>query len=289
MESATAPAAAGSSPLSRLRPNLFPLLLLWVVCTAGGCIGLSAIPRPLTSLEPEPYLVHFPGIGGATFFHKMYLQALRTGGFDAEIHLHDWSRGRFPIVALQDYERNRRLARAFAARLTERHRRNPERPIYLSSESGGTGMLLWVLEELPDDVQVDVAVLIAPAVSPDYDLTPALRRVRKRMLVFQSPNDWFILGVGTNLFGTMDGVKTDAAGRVGFRMPAGADPRQYEKLTTFRYAQGWRWTYGYGGGHFDCLAPRFASGFIAPLLTDLATPEPIHTPARSRAKPEPSG
>ena len=63
-------------------------------------------------------------------------------------------------------------------------------------------------------------MLLAPALSPGYDLTAALRAVRREIVVFWSPLDLIVLGAGTRLFGTIDRVKTVGAGLVGFRVPA---------------------------------------------------------------------
>ena len=65
-----------------------------------------------------------------------------------------------------------------------------------------------------------VSLLLAPALSPAYDLSNALRAVRREMVVFWSPLDVIILGAGTRVFGTIDRVKTASAGLVGFRVPA---------------------------------------------------------------------
>ena len=62
-----------------------------------------------------------------------------------------------------------------------------------------------------------MAVLLAPALSPEYDLTAALRAVSREMVVFWSPLDIFMLGMGTKVFGTADRVRTAGAGLVGFR------------------------------------------------------------------------
>ena len=98
------------------------------------------------------------------------------------------------------------------------------------------------------------AVLLAPALSPRYDLTAALRAVRREMVVFWSPLDVVILGAGTRLFGTIDRVRTVGAGLVGFAVPGPDEPdaerrRQYAKLRQVR----WRPRMvglGHLGGHF---------------------------------------
>ena len=60
--------------------------------------------------------------------------------------------------------------------------------------------------------------LLASALSPEYDLSKALGHVRGKVYVFTSPGDSLVLGTGTRLFGTIDGIKSDAAGLNGLRL-----------------------------------------------------------------------
>ena len=104
---------------------------------------------------------------------------------------------------------------ALAAEVAEFQARRPGAPVFLVGKSGGTGMVVRALERLPEDT-VEAAVLLAPALSPGYDLTRALRAVRREMVVFWSPMDVFVLGLGTRIFGTIDRRKVveRRAGRV---------------------------------------------------------------------------
>lgn len=152
------------------------------------------------------------------------------------------------------------------AQLVRRYREeHPERPIALIGKSGGTGIVVWALERLDANV-VDRAVLLAPALSPDYDLSRALRAVREEMLVYWSPLDFVILGLGTWLFGTIDRVRGVSAGLVGFRRPADADAALYE--TKLRQAR-WRPCMvgaSYFGGHLGPDNPRFLQRYVIPRL-----------------------
>jgi hypothetical protein len=258
-------------PVSRAPTSALRSLLVVLPILAIGC-SLPPVHRAPAKLDPKPYLLHLPGVGGGNFLHRQYLAALGDGGFDAEMEIIDWRRHHWPISALHDYDANRHAAERIAHQLVERRRAEPDRPIYLSAESGGAGVATWVLEALPDDGDpvVDAALLISPALSRDYDLTPALRRVRTKMLVFTSRNDTLVLGLGTSLFGTMDGRREVAAGMVGFRRPPGADVAQYAKLEQHAFGADWFWSHGQLGGHASALGARFASARIAPLLVGIA-------------------
>jgi len=141
-------------------------------------------------------------------------------------------------------------------------------PVFLVGKSGGTGLIVKALEHLPGDA-IEAAVLISPALSPTYDLTRALRAVRRELVVFWSPLDVIVLGAGTRIFGTIDGIKTISAGMVGFRPPPGAgdDDReaQYRKLRQERWGPHMATT-GYLGGHVGPDNPAFLRKFVVPLL-----------------------
>ncbi|MDQ3440507.1 MAG: hypothetical protein M3478_09180, partial [Planctomycetota bacterium] len=214
--------------------------------------------------------LHLPGITGGFWMHDKYCRALNAGGFDAETGIYDWTGSRFAIAALTQRERNVQEAEKVARILTKKYRAAPERPLYLSCESGGAGVAIWALERLPDDVHVEAVVLVSPALSTEYDLNVALRHVRGRMLVFPSKSDALILGIGTAVFGTMDRRHKKSAGLDGFTRPPGADADQYAKLEQYPYRGKMLFTYGNGGGHAWAMYPHFASAWLAPRLIELA-------------------
>lgn len=235
----------------------------------GGC-GVMPVHHPAAKLDPKPYLLHLPGITGGFWMHDQYTRALQAGGFDAETGVYDWTGSRFSLSILGEREKNLAQAEKVARFLVNKHQEDPQRPLYLSCESGGAGVLVWALERLPADVNVEAAVLVSPALSTTYDLSAALRHVRKRMLVFPSKSDGLVLGFGTFVFGTMDRKHEKSAGLDGFTMPNGADAEQYAKLEQHAYRGKYFWHYGNGGGHAWALYPHFASAWLAPRLIDIA-------------------
>jgi pimeloyl-ACP methyl ester carboxylesterase len=194
------------------------------------------------------------------------LAGLREGGFYGETDVHDWTGNDPGIAALLARERNEREAQVVADLIEKRFRDHPKGRIVLTAHSGGTGIAVWALEKLPKDVKVDTVLLLASALSPRYDLTDALAHVRGGMYAFTSELDAFVLGAGTSTFGTIDGVKCDAAGRWGFEMPDDADPKQYEKLVPMPYdAKQWL-REGNLGDHIGPMNRRFARNVLAPLV-----------------------
>jgi hypothetical protein len=83
--------------------------------------------------------------------------------------------------------------------------------------------------------------------------------------VFTSHRDALVLGLGTFLFGTVEGAHGEAAGLSGFRRPAKADRQSYAKLVHRPYRRDWL-AYGNSGGHFGALSASFAAYVLAPVL-----------------------
>ncbi len=143
----------------------------------------------------------------------------------------------------------------------------PGSPVFLVGKSGGTGLIIRALEQLPEE-SVEAVVLLAPALSPTYDLSRALRAVRREAVVFYSPLDVIVLGVGTLLFGTIDRIRSVGAGMVGFRRPpvADGDADDYRKLRQVRWSPSMATT-GYLGGHVGPDLPAFLRKYVVPILT----------------------
>ena len=64
--------------------------------------------------------------------------------------------------------------------------RYPNSSITLIGRSGGSGIVALALEQLPPDT-IELVIFLAPALSPTYDLGPALRAIRRELIVFWSP------------------------------------------------------------------------------------------------------
>ena len=99
---------------------------------------------------------------------------------------------------------------------------------------------LWMnLADFAATTMSQAIAMFAPALSPQYDLTKALKHVKGKLYVFSSPHDFVVLSAGTKMFGTMDGVRCEAAGLKGFVKPTSADSEQYKKLVPQPYQRTW--------------------------------------------------
>jgi hypothetical protein len=248
----------------------------------GGCAAQRATPAAATP-PPEPFVLHLPGVAGTSIFDQRFIKALQAGGMEARYAIYDWTCHDPGMNALHAYARNQQQAKKIADALAGRYHDDPRGEIFLTGHSGGAGLVVWALEKLPPDVMVDSVILLSPAISPMYDLSAALRHVRHHLYVFSSDGDSIVLGAGTRLFGTIDGVKTAAAGLVGFTMPESADANQYRKIVPEPYQSAWL-ALGNIGDHMGSLAAPFARAIIAPLLMGQGLP-PQAAPQNAVATP----
>ncbi len=209
----------------------------------------------------------FPGIEGGEWSLGEPRRALRDGGAEGAIRTHQW---RWPfgwVLNLTDYKANREDAVGDAEQITEYCKDWPSRPIDLVAYSGGAGVALMVAEELPEDVRLRNIILIHGAVSPDYDLSRALERVDGKIINFCSERDWFMLGVGTSVLGTIDRSYTNSAGKDGFDPDlAVPDAEMREQLEQIFWSSEMIST-GHFGGHATIMSYDWTKKYVAPYLS----------------------
>ncbi len=213
-----------------------------------------------------------PGVEGVSVWTHDLAEGLDDGGVNSAIEIFDWT-VRIPgsmLVNLSALERNRRQAQRISDLLVRYRSKHPGRPVHLIGYSGGGGIAVLALEALPPGRQIDGVILVAPALSPTYDLSTALRRTA-RMYHLYSDRDVPILKLGTTLFGAIDREFGPAAGAVGFRIPEGLD-RDDRELYSERLRQiGWGPSLrdkGASGSHLGWLNRRFAREYLAPIVVE---------------------
>jgi pimeloyl-ACP methyl ester carboxylesterase len=208
------------------------------------------------------------GVGGLDLCGTGLIHVAAKAGSSHEVRIVPWGHGfgRWHRD-LTNVENHRLWAAKIVEDIAEFKASKPEAPVYLVGKSGGTGVAVRALEAMPDEA-VEAVVLLSSALSPDYDLSRALKAVRRDLTLFWSPLDVIVLGAGTGIFGTIDGRKGVSAGLVGFRQPKGLDEeaaRQYAKLKQVRWSPGMAST-GYFGGHVGPDNPAFLKKYVLPLL-----------------------
>jgi pimeloyl-ACP methyl ester carboxylesterase len=216
--------------------------------------------------DPDAPLVLFlPGISDFRGLERRLVRGVVASGMNANVEVYTWPAYNAGLGALMNYARNQQEAKHVTQIMRDARAAHPRQPIYVIAHSGGCGIAVWALEGLPAGERVEQVVLLAPALSPGYDLSAALGHVRGKMYAFTSREDP-VLGVMTKTFGTIDRVSTEAAGLNGFVRPASADAKLYaEKLSPMPYQPEWAGL-GHMGDHIGSLEPKFAQDVIAPLL-----------------------
>ncbi len=236
--------------------------------TSAGCVrhkSYTSKPR----LERGLILI-LPGIEGESLLNHSIADGLKDSGVPDAIDIYDWTGTRwFMIGNTMRYQRNLRQASLVAHRLREYQRTYPDRPIHLVGHSGGGGLAVMVLEQLPENKPITAAILLAPALSPSYNLAPALRRTEYGIYNFWSPADLAFLGIGTTAFGNMDRGHGPAAGAIGFRVPEGLGAEEVELYRDKLHQVRWRTDMLRGGhlsGHMSWANPLFVRDWLSKIV-----------------------
>lgn len=261
--------------LRRLPGTLLAWLGLIVLAAAPGCFLPGRIRSPERYANGIVFVL--PGIEGRSIWNRNIAVGLDRGGVAAAIEVYDWTIGLPAVYNLIDIYRNRREARKLAERIVEHRARYPASPVHIIGHSGGGGIAVLTLEALPAGSEVDMVILLAPALSPNYDLTVALSRTRYGICNFYSRYDIGFMLVGTTVFGSVDRDLGPSAGAVGFR-----EPPELSALGRVLYARKLRqvaWTpelaeLGASGSHFGWGSERFAAQYLAPLIRQNQLPPP---------------
>jgi len=251
-----------------------------VLCVACGC-SIKDLQTP--QRYEQGLVIILPGIEGKGPLNVNIAKGLNQGGVPSAIEIHDWSALSVAtwFINLTAEGRNRRCAADIARRIQVYQHRYPERPIHLIGHSGGGGVAVYALEALPPDRPITSAMLLAPALSPEYDLRRALRRTTCGIWNFYSDKDVGFLRLGTTIFGTIDRAHGSAAGAVGFREPPGIGTegaKLYAKrLHQVRYTDRMARS-GNMGGHSGWASQQFTREWIAPLLYSQIAAVPVVAP-----------
>src|SRR5205085_8865529 len=99
------------------------------------------------------------GIGGHMRIDDNLLAGLRQGQAADELELYDWTGADRGMIALGNVKRHEQQSRIIADALVKRIREHPRERIVLTGHSAGTGVAVFALEKLPDDLKIDTLAL----------------------------------------------------------------------------------------------------------------------------------
>jgi hypothetical protein len=241
------------------------LPVVCLVALAGGCAS-----QAMTC----PRVIFLDGAGWYTGDGPVR-RGLLNAGYPGEVERFGWSAMLGApldhLTAGPDHPKTE----ALAERITGLRRENPDGHIVLIGLSSGTTLIVYALEKLPADIEVNDVVLLSSSISGSTDLRSALSHVKDKMYVTVSPHD-AILALG-DCSGPEPG---EPAGRAGFLLPmdlslGGVGQSLYRKI---QYVP-WRNEYaelGWSGNHTGVTSSKFIQTVIAPKIMPPpeATPQP---------------
>lgn len=201
------------------------------------------------------------GIEGPSPYNRSMALGILSSRYRGAVVRLDWNDGipfwRSIVNLMWPPHQEQQVARIVEF-LSAYRRAHPDAPVHIMSQSGGTWITLRVLESLPLDFRVRSAVLIAPSVSPGYDIRAAADRCEHSLISVGSAGDYFFLGLGTTFFGTSDRKFTPSAGLLGWHY-------QHSRFIDARWHPNWlRW--GYLGNHTTSTSTQFVRRVLVPQL-----------------------
>lgn len=247
----------------------FSSLSLLLLAVSAGCVtSHGAVCTHCVAANLRGAVFSADGAGGWEATSEALQSAVAEAGLSLYVEPVEWSHGFGRVFSDQmDLGHAQCEGLRLAERIVTLRREHPEWDIYLVGHSAGCTVVLSAAANLPSDT-VKRIVLLAPSVSADYDLRPALRSSRDGVDVFFSPRDVFYLGVGIALTGTADRRwSAPAAGRTGFRPIAEScqDAPLYSKLRQHGWDPSVEWT-GNRGGHYDAYKSDYLRSYVLPLF-----------------------
>jgi pimeloyl-ACP methyl ester carboxylesterase len=212
------------------------------------------------------------GVGGSTVVSDNLMELNEAMHLHLRICAVPWTRHNALFQDLDDHVAQLGAAQRLAGHVAAIRKDAPNAHIFFVGHSAGTRVVLAAAEMLPEK-SVDRIILLASAVSYSYDLTGALKASRYGIDHFYSTEDG-ILDSAVEHKGTADGLKVQAAGRIGFR-PCSTDKKDLE---AYRSVRQYRWTAEWhgNGGHFTWTLQHNMKKTVVPMFfTPPPEPAPI--------------
>lgn len=244
--------------------------LLVVLVASAAATGCSPTSEEFVTPERLDHglVIILPGIEGEGPLSYNIRTGLLRGGVASALPIYRWGRPiplAGPMLNQMDVLGNRLVSGQIAQFIANYQDSHPDMPVYLIGHSGGGGIAVFTAEELSKkERKVEGLVLLSASISKTYDLTKALACCRNGIVNFYSRHDVGLLGVGTTIFGNVDGIRGPSAGLAGFdKTPAGLYQVPWsEKMSST----------GNLGGHMDSAEPGFVAKYVAPWVMAASWP-----------------
>jgi pimeloyl-ACP methyl ester carboxylesterase len=249
-------------------PKCRPRWQRGLFCLGTFCVAPFGwfLPRRFFRCDSEERLERglvliLPGIEGRSFLNLAMLHGLLDAGVPYAMEIFDWTTGNkfLTLYHLRAWRRNQLIAQQLAERIVEYQSNYPGRPVWIIGHSGGGGIALLTARALPAGHKLTGLILLAPAVSPRFDLSDIAPKVERGIWSFHSWLDCLFVGIGTTIFGTLDGWHMPSAGMLGFVRQSNIKQTAYHPRLIRDF---------HLGGHFGCVHRVFIAEHVAPLLLD---------------------
>ncbi len=210
-----------------MAPTLSPVHCLWLVLPLmAGCAGVPA--RVESYAPPVPargIVIVVDGAGGYPTASRSITAAVEQARLPLCVRTFEWSFGRLrPLADVRDSEHSRCRGDELAGEVNRYRASYPGVGVSLIGFSAGSVVVLAAAERLPANA-LERIVLLAPAVSTEYNLRRALLSARGGMDVFTSQPRSLVARPGNRRRG--DSGRHTRPGRRTGRVPAaGAVPER---------------------------------------------------------------
>lgn len=233
-----------------------------------GTLALPGCMAPFGEQATHGITFYCPGVGNMDLGDEGLRAGLERAGYKGQVARVTWSLSFNPAIDQTVRIIAQQGGKRLATYIQEYMDAYPGREVNLVGLSAGTGVVVWALEALKPEYQVNNVALISSSLSSNYDISRALRNVKGKVYNYYSSTD-AVLAVPMKVFGTIDGVYfADAAGSIGLRVPPGS-----EQVVNVEWRPEFA-RYGYHGGHGDGTSAPFVQHVIAKhLLPEVSADE----------------
>ena len=241
------------------------LLLLLTLSLIPGCATVRPTVRAAMPVPEQGVVFVADGSGDSPQMSVSLARVLDEAHAPLRVQRVCWSHGMGRVLSdLYDADNQKAEGQKLAQEVLAYRRAYPAHRICLVGYSAGAAVVLAAVDGLAPGT-VDGMVLLAPSVSANRDLRPALRVSREGIDNFRS--DWDMVCLMLSAVGTADGFAQPVAGRTGFTpvIESPQDQQLYQRLREHCWGGPKSWS-GHDGGHWGSLNVDFLRAQVVPHL-----------------------
>jgi hypothetical protein len=252
----------------------------------GKALGLAlAALGILSGCNTRPYITDqrldeglvlvLPGIDGPGPLNACIRRGLLDGGAPYALEIYNWHKYRLGVSYAFAQKASRKRAAEIADRIARYRSEHPGRPVFVIGHSAGGAIAVFTAEAMPPEAPLEGVITLAPALSPEYDLTDAATGCAGRFVNCYAKNDLFLKTL-TTIGMNLDGKRGATAGQEGFHLPPDASQQRcaaFEEVTQIEWSPEMS-EKGNRGGHRGWTSRRWLADTLAPILADWADASP---------------